>query len=118
TGEQPGASWNWPRSVPIPKVKSRHEQTSKCAKSPQIATSVIRLSLNVRPHNMARPHLRDPVNVHDVLEQGACYDGVLEWLNDNDLVISGDPSQHPNEYIQRAAFAAGSGSGSGSGYNV
>ena len=70
---------------------------------------------------MSWPHYRTVVTAFGALDSGACRDGVIEWIEENDGVIAGDPSDYPdNEHIQKAAFANGSGSGSGygDGYGV
>jgi hypothetical protein len=65
---------------------------------------------------MAWPHYQDRVTVCDVLDSGACFDGVVEWIKDNDMVIAGETASHvANEYIARAAIADGYGYGYGNG---
>ncbi len=67
---------------------------------------------------MAWPHYRPTVSVVDVLEQ-ACYQGVVEWVEEHDGVISGDTSKYRHiREIQEAAHAngCGDGDGYGSGY--
>jgi hypothetical protein len=62
------------------------------------------------------PHLRDPVTVVDVLEDGACISGVIDWLNHHGGLIFAPPSDFPREqHIQRAARADGYGNGYGDG---
>jgi hypothetical protein len=50
-----------------------------------------------------------------VLESGACYDGVIEWVEENGGSISVKASEHlENDYIQAAAIN-GYGYGNGDG---
>jgi hypothetical protein len=64
---------------------------------------------------MSWPHYKEIVTVIDVLESGACIDGVCDWLNKLPL-ISGVTKLHiGNEHIANAANADGDGDGSGSG---
>ena len=56
------------------------------------------------------------VTVVDVLESGACYSGVVEWILDNGRVISGPADKYNNEHILRAARLDGYGYGYGDGY--
>jgi hypothetical protein len=58
---------------------------------------------------------RPVVTVVDVLEDGACVDGVIEWVEENGGVIAGAAADHDNEHIEQASRADGYGSGSGSG---
>ena len=65
---------------------------------------------------MAWPHYQNPVTVVDVLDTGACPDGVFEWLLKHKRLISGDPAKYrDDEYIQKAANTNGSGDGYGYG---
>ena len=69
---------------------------------------------------MSWPHYKPIVTVADVLESGACYDGVCEWVKSHGGIISGRASEHSHENILKAAWADGYGDGygygSGSGY--
>ena len=59
----------------------------------------------------------DRVTVIDVLDTGACFDGVRDWINRNGGLIAGDPSKFTDvEWIQKAANRNGSGNGYGNGY--
>ena len=69
---------------------------------------------------MSWPHYKPTVTIIDVLESGACVDGVREWLDKLPL-ISGVTQLHiGNEHIVNAANADGYGSeygyGDGDGY--
>ena len=65
---------------------------------------------------MGWPHYRPVVTVADVLESGACYDGVKTWVQ-RKRIIADDPTKYlDEEAIQTAAFSDGYGYGSGSGY--
>ena len=61
------------------------------------------------------PHYRETVTVVDVLEEGACFDGVAKWLYANDRAIAGPAQDHArkSEHIRKAANSDGSGYGSG-----
>ena len=63
------------------------------------------------------PHLKDPVTVVDILESGACREGVNKWLLENGRMISGSPIQvsDPDGWIKKAANADGNGDGDGYG---
>ena len=57
------------------------------------------------------------VTVADVLNVGACYDGVVAWVKRHKGVIAVDPATEPkNEWIQKAAKRDGDGEGNGNGY--
>ena len=65
---------------------------------------------------MSWPHYRETVTVVDVLEAGACWEGVRDHLKDRPE-IAGPTAQHAgNEHILLGAHADGDGSGYGSGY--
>ena len=65
---------------------------------------------------MSWPHYKPTVTIIDVLESGACVDGVREWL-DNLPLISGVTQLHiGNEHSANAANADGYGDGDGDGY--
>ena len=55
------------------------------------------------------------VTVVDVLDTGACYDGVVSWIENNGLVIAGPTERQTNEYILKAANGYGYGDGYGDG---
>jgi hypothetical protein len=57
------------------------------------------------------------VTVVDVLESGACIDGVKEYVAANGGVIAGPiAGRQRNEWIAKASHCYGDGSGDGSGY--
>ena len=58
----------------------------------------------------------DVVTVVDVLDTGACLDGVVDWVAKNQGRIAGNPVLHTNTWIAKAARLSGSGTGSGDGY--
>jgi hypothetical protein len=61
------------------------------------------------------PYYRDTVTVIDVLESGACVDGIRDWLAVIPI-ISGPTGLHVhNQYIANAANADGYGDGYGYG---
>ena len=57
----------------------------------------------------------DVVTVVDVLDTGACLDGVVDWVARHHGRIAGNPVLHTNTWIAKAARLSGSGSGSGYG---
>ena len=66
---------------------------------------------------MPWPDYLETVTVVDVLESGACYDGVLGWIKENGNIISGPTDTYSaNEYILTAARGNGDGNGDGYGY--
>ena len=65
---------------------------------------------------MAWPHFTPVVTVCDVLESGACLDGVVDWVKRHKGLIAGKPEDFPRQpEIQRAACANGDGYGDGNG---
>ena len=58
----------------------------------------------------------DVVTVVDVLDTGACLDGVVDWVARHHGRIAGNPVAHQNTWIAKAARLSGSGSGYGYGY--
>lgn len=61
---------------------------------------------------MSWPTYQERVTVVDVLEAGACFEGVCEWLLENERRIAGDTQQHLSvEYVGLAAAADGYGDG-------
>ena len=63
------------------------------------------------------PHYSERVTVCDVLESGACLDGVVEWIKEHDGLIAGATVEHcRNEHIARATCADGYGYGYRNGY--
>ena len=64
---------------------------------------------------MAWPYYLETVTVCDVLESGACIEGILDWIEENSGVISGAVDDDKNEYILAAACADGYGYGDGDG---
>jgi len=64
------------------------------------------------------PQYRETVTVVDVLETGACPDGVSAWIERNGRIIAGPTEQYArkSEYIAKAANADGYGYGYGYGY--
>ena len=63
---------------------------------------------------MTWPHYQERVTVCDVLDNGACIDGVLQWVDEH-KVIADIPSRYPEPEIVRAACADGNGNGYGDG---
>jgi len=64
----------------------------------------------------AWPHYRERVTVCDLLDSGACYSGVRDWIEEHRGLIAGDTEKfRRNEYIARSAHADGYGDGSGYG---
>ena len=60
---------------------------------------------------------QERVTVIDVLDTGACFDGVVEWIAAHGGLIAGPTADHVgNEYIARAANATGDATGDGYGY--
>ena len=57
----------------------------------------------------------DVVTVVDVLDTGACLDGVVDWVARHHGRIAGNPVLHTNTRIAKAARLSGSGSGYGYG---
>lgn len=57
----------------------------------------------------------DVVTVTDVLDTGACLDGVVDWVARHHGRIAGDPVLHKNTWIDQAARLSGYGSGYGYG---
>jgi hypothetical protein len=65
---------------------------------------------------MAWPFYRETVTVVDVIETGACIDGVKEWLEKNQRQIAGPTEKYrSNGYIVKASHADGYGYGDGDG---
>ncbi len=65
---------------------------------------------------MSWPHYSERVTVVDVLDTGACYDGVKAWVLKNRLIAGDTKLYVADEYIARAACADGYGNGDGYGY--
>ena len=61
------------------------------------------------------PHYKPVVTVADVLESGACMEGVAKWVTAHRGVISGPADKHDNEFVRKAANADGYGYGYGDG---
>ena len=59
---------------------------------------------------------RFTVTVADVLESGACLDGVRGWVESHRGVIAGSPQIYRAKEIREAANADGDGDGYGYGY--
>ena len=59
------------------------------------------------------PFYKPHVTVVDVLESGACLDGVVEWIKKHGGKIAGETATQKNPYIVTAANGDGSGSGYG-----
>ena len=64
----------------------------------------------------AIPVFRERVTVVDVLETGACFEGVIDWVLKNRRIIAGDSSQYQDEHIDKTARKDGYGYGYGYGY--
>lgn len=60
------------------------------------------------------PHIRERVTVIDVLEEGACWEGVRRWV-EREGRIAGPVAAEADEHILRAARLDGYGSGYGDG---
>ena len=66
---------------------------------------------------MSWPFYRETVTVMDVMETGACFSGITEWILANKKVIAGPTQDHLHlEKVAQATFSSGSGSGYGYGY--
>lgn len=61
------------------------------------------------------PNYQSRVTVIDVLESGACIEGVKKWIVANRGVIAGETAKQSNENILSAANADGNGNGYGYG---
>jgi hypothetical protein len=62
------------------------------------------------------PHYRERITVVDVLDSGACMEGVQDWLIRNRRQIAGPTEDHVgNEYIAAASHSNGDGNGDGDG---
>lgn len=60
------------------------------------------------------PHYKPSVTVIDVLDSGACIEGVMEWVDEND-VIACSVGEFSSDHITVSSRADGDGSGYGSG---
>ena len=65
---------------------------------------------------MSWPHVRDRVTVVDVLDAGACIDGVKDFILLHSMQIAGNLRDHLSDlWITRAAHCDGHGDGDGDG---
>ena len=62
------------------------------------------------------PHYKPTITVVDLLESGACYDGVTSAVLKHKAVAAPTEKHANDEHVAKAANASGYGSGDGSSY--
>ena len=64
---------------------------------------------------MSWPHYKPTITVMDLLESGACYDGVTSAVLKHKAIVAPTEKHAGNEHVAEAANASGSGYGYGYG---